>query len=482
MYDFRPVGHLIGWHVIALGASMLVPFLMDLSDDNGNANGFLISAFLTVAAGLALTLITRQSDLRGLSRPQAFLLTVLVWSMLPAFGALPFMFGAPQVGFTDAFFEAMSGMTTTGSTVFSGLDAAPRGMLLWRALLQWFGGLGIVIVAIIFLPAMQIGGMQFFRAVAFDLSGDVIPQATQIAADLLKVYVGLTVLCMLAYAAAGMSVFDAVSHAMTTMATGGYANYDASFGAFGPAAQYAAIVFMALAAMPFIRFVAIMKGRVMPLWQDSQVRAYLGIIAVAATVLAFARLETAPAPPEETFRAALFNVTSILTTTGYASTDYSLWGGVAGILIFVVSLTGGCSASTTGAAKVFRWQVLFAALVIQIRRIHNPHGVFPLRYQGRAVEPEVVSSIMAFFFVYVCTLSVVALLLALIGLDFTTAISAPVATVTNVGPGLGPVIGPAGNFAPLPDLAKWVLALGMLLGRLEFLSVLVLLMPVFWQR
>jgi trk system potassium uptake protein TrkH len=483
MYDFRPVGHLIGWHVIVLGASMLQPFVIDLADGNDNANAFLISAFLTLAAGLAFTLITGQREVRGLSRPQAFLLTVLVWTILPAFGALPFVFGAPGASYTDAFFEAMSGMTTTGSTVFSGLDTAPRGMLLWRALLQWYGGLGIVIVAVVFLPAMRIGGMQFFRAAAFDVSGDVIPQATRVAADLLTVYVGLTVLAMLAYAAAGMSVFDAVCHAMTTMASGGYANYDASFGAFGPAVQYVAVVFMALAAMPFIRFVALMKGHAGPLWRDTQVRAYLGIIGVAATVLALARLETDPAAPlEETFRAAVFNVTSVLTTTGYASTDYSLWGGLASILIYVVSLTGGCTGSTTGAAKVFRWQVLFAALVVQIRRIHNPHGVFPLRYQGRPVEPEVVSSIMAFFFVYVCTLSIIAILLALLGLDFITAISAPIATVTNVGPGLGPVIGPAGNFAPLPDLAKWVLAFGMLLGRLEFLSVLVLFLPVFWQR
>jgi trk system potassium uptake protein TrkH len=482
MYDFRPVVHLIGWHTIALGASMLAPLLLDTLDDNGNADGFLLAAFLTLAAGVSLSLITRQREMHGLSRPQAFLLTLLVWTVLPAFGALPFVLGAPGVGVTDAFFEAMSGMTTTGSTVFSGLDTAPRGMLLWRAMLQWFGGLGIVIVAIVFLPAMRIGGMQFFRTAGFDISGEIIPRATEIAADLLLVYVGLTFFCALAYAAAGMSAFDAVSHAMTTISTGGYANYDASFGAFGPAAQYAAIVFMALSAMPFIRFVQLMKGRALPFWRDSQVHAFLGILAVFVTVLASARLETSAGPVEETIRTVLFNVTSILTTTGYATTDYSLWGGLAGIVFFVLALSGGCTGSTSGAAKVFRSQMLFAALVVQIRRIHAPHGVFPLRYQGRTVEPEVISSIMAFVFIYVCALSITAILLSLLGLDMITAISAPAATMTGVGPGLGPVIGPAGNFASLPDTAKWLLSLVMLLGRLEFLSVLVLFMPVFWQR
>lgn len=484
MFDFRPVGQLIGLHVIALGASMLLPLLVDLADGHGNARGVSVAAFLTLAAGMAVTLITRhEQQPHGLTRPQAFLLTVLLWTILPAFGALPFIFGAPQVSFTDAYFEAMSGMTTTGSTVFSGLDAAPHGMLLWRAMLQWFGGLGIVIVAILFLPAMRIGGMQFFRTVSFDVSGsEVIPQATRIAADLTILYLALTLACTLGYAAAGMTVFDALCHAMTTIPTGGYANYDASFGHFGPEAQYVAIIFMALAAMPFVRFVELARGRGVRLWQDQQVRGYLVIIAVAASVLALARLHTAPTSAEETFRSSLFSVVSVLTTTGYASTDYGLWGGLAGAVIFVVSLIGGCTASTTGAGKVFRYQVLFSALLVQIRRIHAPHGVYPMRYQGRPVEPEVVSSIMAFFFIYASTLSIIAILLSLMGVDFLTAISAPIATVTNVGPGLGRVIGPSGNFASLPDAAKWVLDAGMLLGRLEFLSVLVLFLPVFWQR
>ncbi len=481
MYDFRPVGQIIGRLVVVLGISMLASVLLDVIDANGNARGVALAAFLTLAGGLALFLINRQPDVRGLSRPQAFLLTVLIWLVLPVFGALPFVLGAPGASYTDAFFEAMSGMTTTGSTVFTGLDQAPRGMLLWRALLQWYGGLGIVIVAIVFLPAMRVGGMQFFRTEAFDL-GQVMPRVSEIAGSLLYIYLGLTVGAMLGYAAAGMSGFDALCHAMTTVATGGFANYDASFAAFPPQVHYVAAAFMVLGALPFIRFVQMSRGNFGALHRDSQARAFVIIVLGAAALIALWLALHDRHVGETAFRQALFNVTSVITGTGYASGPFDAWGGFPVALFFVIPLIGGCTGSTSCSAKVFRYQILFAALWLQIKRIHNPHGVFPLRYQGRPVEPEVVSSIMGFFFVFACSLAIWAILLSLIGLDTITAISGSVAALTNLGPGLGPVIGPEGNFAPLPDTAKWLLSFGMLLGRLEFLSVLVLLTPVFWQR
>lgn len=481
MYDFRPVGQVIGRLLVVLGVSMLAPVLLDAIDANGNARGVALAAFLTLAGGLALYMINRQTDVRGLSRPQAFLLTVLIWLVLPVFGALPFVFGAPGASYTDAFFEAMSGMTTTGSTVFTGLDEAPRGMLLWRALLQWYGGLGIVVVAIVFLPAMRVGGMQFFRTEAFDL-GQIMPRVTEMAASLLYIYLGLTIGAMLGYAAAGMSGFDALCHAMTTVATGGFGNYDTSFGAFPPPVHYVSVLFMVLGALPFIRFVQMTRGNFGALHRDSQARAFVAIVLGVATLIAVWLALHDRHVGEPAFRQALFNVTSVITGTGYGSAPFDSWGGFPAALFFVIPLIGGCTGSTSCSAKVFRYQILFAALWLQIKRIHNPHGVFLLRYQGRPVEPEVVSSIMGFFFVFVSSLAIWAILLSLIGLDTITAMSGSVAALTNLGPGLGPVIGPAGNFAPLPDAAKWVLAFGMLLGRLEFLSVLVLLTPVFWQR
>jgi trk system potassium uptake protein TrkH len=451
-------------------------------DENGNADGFVLAAFLTLAAGLAMMLITRQRDGRGLTRPQAFLLTVLVWVVLPLFGGLPFIFGTPGVSITDAYFEAMSAMTTTGSTVFSGLDASPRGMLLWRGLLQWYGGLGIVIVAVVFLPQMRIGGMQFFRSEGFDISHEVMPRITEIASELFFLYFGLTSACALAYSAAGMTGFDAVVHSFTTLSTGGFGNYDNSFADFSPLIHCIGTLFMALAAMPFVRMVQMTRGNYPALWRDTQARALLAIIATVSAVVTISVVAQDYLSLPQALHVVLFNVTSALTGTGYASGAYDLWGALPVSLFFVIPLIGGCTASTSCSAKIFRYQILYAALIVQIRRIHSPHGVFPLRYQGRPVEPEVVSSIMGFFFVFVCCLSVWAILLSLMGLDTITAISGSVAALTNLGPGLGPVIGPAGNFASLPDTAKWLLAFGMLLGRLEFLSVLVLFMPVFWQR
>jgi trk system potassium uptake protein TrkH len=482
MYDFRPVCHVIGRLIIVLGASMLAPLLLDMLDDNGNAHGFVLAAFLTLAAGLAMTLITRQGETGGLTRPQAFLLTVLVWVVLPIFGALPFVFGAPSVDYTDAYFEAMSGLTTTGATVFTGLDEAPRGMLLWRALLQWFGGLGIVIVAIVFLPMMRVGGMQFFRSESFDVSHDVTPRTTEIATSLMYLYLGLTIAGALGYSIAGMDGFDALCHSMTTVSTGGFGNHDNSFEDFTPLAHYVSVLFMCLGALPFVRMVQMTRGNLGAMHRDSQAQAFLVILMMVAVIITISLIYQGRYEGVSAFRESLFNVTSVMTGTGYASDAYDVWGGLAVALFFVIPLIGGCTGSTSCSAKVFRYQILYAALVVQIRSIHSPHGVFPMRYQGRPVEPEVVSSIMGYFFVFVCALSIWSILLSLLGLDTITAISAAVASLGNIGPGLGAVVGPSGNYASLPDTAKWLLSLGMLLGRLEFLSVLVLFMPIFWQR
>lgn len=482
MYDFRPVAHIIGRLIVVLGAAMLAPLALDLADGNENAQGFVLATFLTLAAGLALILVTQRRDAAGLTRPQAFLLTVVVWVILPVFGALPFVFGAPGASAADAYFEAMSGLTTTGSTVFFGLDDAPRGMLLWRALMQWFGGLGIVIVAVVFLPAMRIGGMQFFRSEGFDLSGDVMPRVTEIASSLVNIYMFVSLACVLAYSAAGMPAFDALAHAMTTVSTGGYGTRDTSFEHFSAEVHYVGILFMWLGALPFLRFIQLARGNTRGLMQDSQVQAFLALIFAVSGAMVVWLVANDHHPLPVAIREALFNVTSVMTGTGYSSDPYDTWGPLPVALFFVIPLIGGCTGSTACSAKVFRYQVLYAAMMVQIKRLHSPHGVFPLRYQGRNVEPEVVSSIMGYFFVFFCALSIWAILLSLLGLDTITAISGSVAALANLGPGLGPEIGPTGNFANLPDTAKWLLSLGMVLGRLEFLSVLVLFMPIFWQR
>ncbi|MEO0999733.1 MAG: TrkH family potassium uptake protein, partial [Pseudomonadota bacterium] len=343
-------------------------------------------------------------------------------------------------------------------------------------------GIGIIVVAMVFLPTLRVGGMQLFRSEAFDTFGKILPRAAEIAGRVSTIYIVLTLACMMAYAMAGLSPFDALVHAMTTIATGGFSNYNASFAALPPAAEYVGAVFMILACLPFVRYVQLTAGTARPLWEDAQVRLFLAIAFAVVGALALWQGLVLGAGTERAVREALFNGVSILTGTGYASADYGLWGSFPVALFFLIGLIGGCAGSTTCSIKVFRFQILYAAVTTQIRRIHAPSGVFAPRYEGRAVPDDVMSSVMAFFVLFVLTLAVTAILLGLMGLDTVTAVSGAATALANVGPGLGPEIGPTGSFADLPDGAKWLLSAAMLIGRLELMSVYVLFTVAFWRR
>ena len=477
----RPVGYVIGLTVMALGLAMLLPLAVDLAEGRGHWFVFAESAILTILIGGLIALACKNGVGEGLTIQQTFLVTTGVWVVLPLFAALPFMLGAGELDFTDAFFEAMSGLTTTGSTVMSGLDGLPKGLLLWRGLMQWLGGIGIIVVAMVFLPELRVGGMQIFKAEGFDTFGKILPRATEIASRISVIYLAMTLLCITAYLTAGLDVFDATVHALTTISTGGMANYDSSFGALPAASHYVAAIFMVLAALPFVRFVQLTAGTAKPLLQDPQVRAFFGTIMVIVAVLTLWRFIQLENPSEATFRAALFNTISIITGTGYASENYMNWGALPVSIIFFAGLIGGCAGSTSCSIKIFRYQLLFASIKVQLLRIRSPHGVFTPRYAGRAVDDDTLSSVMAFFVFFVVTLGVVAVALALTGLDFITSLSGAVAALANVGPGLGPIIGPAGNFEPLGDMAKWILIAAMLIGRLELLAVYAIFTINFWR-
>ncbi|WP_368187114.1 TrkH family potassium uptake protein [Aestuariibius sp. HNIBRBA575] len=483
MPDLRPVGYVIGLLVAALGLTMLAPLVADLSAGNGQWPVFLESAFLTILSGGLIALSCSNGVSQGLSIRQTFLLTTLVWSVLPLFGAIPFMIGATQLDLTNAMFEAMSGLTTTGATVVNGLDGLPEGIKLWRGILQWLGGIGIIVVAMVFLPELKVGGMQIFRSEGFDTFGKILPRATEISSRISVIYVSLTMACAVAYAAAGMSSFDAMTHAMTTVATGGMANYDASFGAFGAGAHYVATLFMFLAALPFVRYVQLISGSAQPLWRDSQIRVFFITLSVLVAVMTLWVWRTqTDVPLEQGFREALFNVTSIISGTGFSSMDYTIWGPFAVTMFFFIGLIGGCAGSTACSIKVFRYQLLFASIKVQIRRIHSPHGLFTPRYEGRAVGDDILSSVMAFFVAFIVSLGVFAIALSMTGLDFVTSISGAAAALANIGPGLGDEIGPAGNFWGLSATAKWVLTVAMLVGRLEIMAVLTILTWQFWRQ
>ena len=365
--------------------------------------------------------------------------------------------------------------------MFSGLDDLPRGINLWRGILQWLGGIGIIVVAMVFLPELRVGGMQIFRSEAFDTMGKILPRATAIAGQISVIYVGLTVLCMVCYFALGMPGFEALMHALTTVSTGGFSSHDASFGVYSGPMEYVASVFMILAAMPFVRYVQMINGHSTPLLHDSQVRVFLLTIAVLVAVFTVVLTWIFPHHWEQAFREALFNITSIISGTGYASVDYMAWGSFIVTMFFFIGLIGGCAGSTACSVKIFRYQLLFASIRAQIQRLRHPRGIFTVRYDGKKVTDDTLSSVMSFFVFFTVTLGLLAVGLGMTGLDFTTSLSGAATAVANIGPGLGDIIGPAGNFAPLNDTAKWILIFGMLIGRLELLAVFVILTPQFWR-
>ena len=479
--DLRPVGYVIGLLVAVLGAAMILPMLVDLAEGRGHWYVFAESGLITLVIGGVLALSCANSIREGLTIQQTFLLTTGVWLALPVFGALPFWFGATEAAYVDAFFEAMSGLTTTGSTVLSGLEDLPKGLLLWRGILQWLGGIGIIVVAMVFLPELRVGGMQIFRTEAFDTFGKILPRATEIASRISVIYLALTLICALAYIGAGLDAFDATVHAMTTIATGGFANYDASFAAFGPAASYVACVFMVLAALPFVRFVQLSAGTARPLLNDTQIHAFLLTAFAIVTLIALSNVIRSEALSEAAFRTALFNTVSLMTGTGYANADYMQWGGFAVAVLFFTGLIGGCAGSTACSIKIFRYQLLFASIRAQLQKTRSPHGIFTPRYAGRPVSEDVLNSVMSFFMFFVVTLGILSVALALTGLDFVTSISGAATALANIGPGLGEEIGPAGNFAGLNDTAKWLLSAAMLIGRLELMAVYVIFTVGFWR-
>lgn len=482
MFDVRPVAYVIGLLLACLGATMLLPMLIDIAEGRGEWHVFLESAVVTGLFGGLVALSCANAVKEGLSIQQTFLLTTGVWVALPIFGALPFVLGHTEASYTDAFFEAMSGLTTTGSTVFTDLESLPKGILLWRGLLQWIGGIGIIVVAMVFLPELRVGGMQIFRSEGFDTMGKILPRATQISASISAIYVSLTLACAGAYLLTGMDPFDATVHAMTTVATGGFANYDGSFGAFSGGAAYVATAFMILAALPFVRFVQLSATRnPRPLLADRQIRAFVVTAVVLVLAVSLWRWASLGVLSEQSFREVLFNVVSILTGTGYASTDYGLWGPFAVTLFFFIGLIGGCAGSTACSIKIFRYQLLFASVRVQLRRIRAPHGVFTPRYDGRPVSDEILSSVMSFFVFFVVSLGLLSVGLSMTGLDLTTSLSGASAALANIGPGLGAEIGPAGNFAGLNDTAKWMLSFAMLVGRLELLAVYAIFTIRFWR-
>jgi len=460
---------------------MSLPALVDAATGHADWQVFLASAGLTFFIGVALILTMRGGDM-AIGIREAFILTLGSWLGVTLFASLPFAFAGLNLSFADAFFEAMSGITTTGATVITDLDNAPPGILLWRALLQWLGGIGIIVTAVAMLPMLKVGGMQLFRMENSDTTDKVLPRAAQISTAIGSIYFILTAICAISYWAAGMPGFDAIAHAMTTIATGGFSTSDNSLGAFSnPGVEWTAVVFMIIGSLPFVLYLQMVRGRPMSLFRDSQVRWFLSIVLALVIIVVLILTISQGFSTGQSIRMSAFNTISILTGTGYSTSAFDQWGPLALTIFFLIMFVGGCAGSTTCGIKVFRFQILYETAAAQIRRLVQPHGIFIPYYNRSPITDEVTMSVMSFFFFYVLVFVVLALGLSALGLDFISAMSGAATAISNVGPGLGPVIGPSGTFTSLPDAAKWLLSAGMLLGRLELFTILVLFAPAFWK-
>ncbi len=481
MIHFRPIMFALGLMLAILSAAMVLPAMVDLADGNADWRAFFAASVFTFFVGGLLVLLNYDDRPAQLTVKDAFLLTTLSWVFMAAFAALPFV--GLGVSYTDAYFETMSGLTTTGSTVLVNLDKLPRGVLLWRALLNGLGGIGIIVMAILILPFLRVGGMQLFHAESSDKSEKILPRSLELVAATAGVYVGLIVVCVFLFAILGMTFFDAICHGLSTIATGGFSTHDASFSFFqSPALEWTAVVFMVLGALPFLVVFRAIRGEPRTLWQDEQVRGFVGFLVAVTLILGVWLSITNGIAINDAVRMAAFNVVSIVTTTGFMSADYIQWGTFAVGMFFLLTFIGGCSGSTSGSIKIYRLQVAGILTRRHFTQLISPNRIVPLSYNGRRLPDDVPFSVVAFLAIYMATVGIITVVLTGMGLDFVTAVSSTAQALGNVGPGLGEIVGPAGNYSTLPAPTKWVLAFTMMLGRLELFTVLVLFRPEFWRN
>ena len=482
MASNKTVFFLIGILLIVLGLSMIAPYLMQVLYQE-NSHSFISSSFVTIFIGILFILANLEKNLK-LSLRQTFLFSTLAWVMVAIFGSLPFVLSNQTFSISDAFFESMSGITTTGATIISDLDNSPKSILLWRAIMQWLGGIGIVVMAITILPLLKVGGMQLFKMEGPDTTEKILPRTIEVAAIIISTYVILTVFCGLFYWIFGMSIFDSICHAMTTIATGGFSTHNDSIGFFKNSnIEIVASIFIILGSIPFISYLKFSQGNKKIFFQDVQIKGLIYLLIISTLImflyLLFINYES---NLFEKIRISSFNVISILSGTGYVTDDFGLWGNFSLIFFLFLMFIGGCAGSTACGIKIFRLQMLLIFLKNQIKKLIYPNSVILTKYNNQKISDDFIRSVIIFIFSFLFIFLIIAMLLSISGLDFVTSISGAASSISNVGPGLGEIIGPDGNYQSLPDLSKWILATGMLLGRLELFAVLVLFFPSFWRN
>jgi trk system potassium uptake protein TrkH len=482
MRDFRSVFYIIGILLCIQAITMLIPMCLDLIYKNSDWQIFLFSSIITFFIGLILYYSFKNKKDK-INLRQAFVLTVLSWIVIALFSSLPFIYSSSNLDFTDAFFESISGITTTGSTVIVNLEQLSEGILIWRSILQWFGGIGIIVLALAILPTLQIGGMQLLHMEHDDPYEKTLPKVDQVVFRIFIIYLFFTIFCSIFYYIAGMSGFDAIAHAMTTIATGGFSTHSNSFGNFNSASiEWISIIFMIIGSLPFVIYLKMIHGEWKSFFKDEQIKLFFILVFILIFITTVWLITNSQENIMNSFRKASFNIISILTGTGYSSSNYSLWGGFGLVVMFIIMFIGGCAGSTTGGVKIFRLQLLFRAAKSQIKKLTQPHGVFLTLFNEKTVTEDTIHSVMGFFFMYILIFIFAAVCLSFLGLDFLTSISASASALSNVGPGLGDSIGPLGNYSMIPNAGKWILSVTMLVGRLEIFTFLVLLSLSFWRQ
>ena len=481
MSNYKTVFFTLGILQIVLGLSMIIPIIIQFIYNEFDSS-FVSAGIISVIFG-ALFFISNLDHNKKLNLPQAFLLTALSWLSIAIFGSLPFIFSSLELNLTDSFFESMSGITTTGSTVIMNLDHAPKGILLWRAILQWLGGIGIIIMAITLMPIMNVGGMQLFKVSSNDTAEKILPKSKQISIRLIIIYSVLTLTCALFYKIFGMGYFDSLTHSMTTIATGGFSNYNESIGYFDSALiEITSMIFILLGSVPFITYIKFLNGNKKIFFSDSQVKTFFKIILFSIVILLIYLAIINKSLFDISLRSISFNVISILTGTGYVTRDFDQWGNFPLIFFLILMFIGGCAGSTACGIKIFRVQLLYHFLLNQLKKVIYPRGVFVIKYDKNNIDDKFMSSVISFIYLYIIIFFCLTAILSLTGLDFVTSISGAATSISNVGPGLGEIIGPKGNFSTLPSSSKWALSAGMILGRLELFAILVLFIPSFWRK
>ena len=476
----KTVFFIIGILLIILGVFMLAPYAIQLIYDE-NSSSFFSSSIITIIIGILIVLTSLTKE-KQLNLRQAFLFSSLAWISIAFFGSIPFVLSNLELSFSEAFFESMSGITTTGSTVILDLDSSPKSILLWRAIMQWLGGIGIIVMATTVLPLLKVGGMQLFQ---LDTSGTekILPKTVEISVLIISIYTSLTIVCAFVYWLQGMSAFDSIAHSFTTLATGGFSTHNESIGFFNnPGIEITATIFIILGSIPFIAYLKFIKGNKKILLQDVQIRGFLYLLFTSIFIMfLYLFFNNSELSFLDNLRISSFNVLSILSGTGYVTDDFGLWGKFPLIFFLFLMFVGGCAGSTTCGIKIFRLQILFLFLKTQIKKLIYPNSIYLVNYNNQKIADSFVNSVILFIFSYLLIFFLVALMLSITGLDFLSAISGAATAISNVGPGLGEMIGPNGNFSEVSEISKWILSFAMLLGRLEIFAVLVLFLPSFWR-